>query len=135
MDETIDQDDANAGNVTQAVVAEVRCPLKHLDRMADGTRQFPNLAVGDLTYRLEFEDVRAITATCEDGQQYNIEDQTLATDGQLGGANNPLKYSFNNPMPDNNPNNNDTENVNEAALDYLPFYVGMPVALNYKKVV
>ena len=130
---TIDQDDANAGNVTQAVVAEVRCPLKHLDRMADGTRQFPNLAVGDLTYRLEFEDVRAITATCPDGQLYNIENITLATDGQLGGANNPLKYSFNNPMPDNAANNNNTENVNEAALDYLPFYVGMPVAMNYKK--
>lgn len=133
MGQTIDQDDGNAGNKTQAVVAEVRCPLKHLDRMADGTRQFPNLAVGDLTYRLEFEDVREITATCPDGQQYNMEDLTLATDGQLGGANNPLLYEFNNPMPDANPNNNNTEHINEAALDYVPFYVGMPVALNYLK--
>jgi hypothetical protein len=121
-----------ANRTTQAVVAEVRCPLKHLDRMADGVRQFPNLAVGDLTYRLEFEDVRDITATSA-STQHNMLDRTLATDGQLGNENNPLMYSFNNPMPDNNPNNNNTENINEAALEYLPFYAGMPVKLQYKK--
>tara|TARA_R110000823_G_scaffold273541_4_gene392595 strand:+ start:4455 stop:6134 length:1680 start_codon:yes stop_codon:yes gene_type:complete len=132
LDVLVSQDLTGDGHITQAVTAEVRCSLKHLDRMADGTRQFPNLAVGDLTYRLEFEDVREITATAPP-VAYNMAPVTLATDGLLGGANNPLSYQFNDPMPDTNPNSNNTENVNKAALEYLPWYVGQPVAMNYKK--
>ena len=63
----------NAGGIQQnsrAITAEVRCPLKHVDRLADGTRQFPNISAGNITYRIEFEEVRPVMSL---GQAFSTE--------------------------------------------------------------
>jgi hypothetical protein len=112
---------------SELITAEVRCPLKHLDRVADGTRQFPNVVMGDMTYRLEFEDVRPVMSL---GPAFSVRCQNIPADAAIpatfGSAANPIQYRW----YDENAPAVVTQEVKESALEALPFYVGMPVKLD-----
>lgn len=113
---------------SQQVSAEVRLPLKCIDRLADGNRQVPNMALGDLTYRIEFEPQpgRAVTALAVDNDKYDCDDRTTtATNPGLGNDDNPIHYR---PRKGNL-----ASQFGEDNLEFNPFYVGMPVNLTYDK--
>lgn len=97
---------------------DIRVPMKHIDRYADGIRQFPNLAVGDLTYTIEFETVRDIVGNPNDLGIEDIDDMS-AVASQIGSPAAPLIY-----IPDAYSYSGDN-------WDQIPFYVGEPVELTY----
>jgi len=113
----------NAAGIQQnsrAITAEVRCPLKHVDRLADGTRQFPNISAGNITYRIEFEDVRPVMSL---GKAFTADLLDAPADGAssaLGSAARPLLYQFDST-------DTDAGEIRPSNLGSLPFYVGMPV--------
>tara|TARA_R110000823_G_scaffold295279_2_gene414333 strand:- start:1601 stop:3325 length:1725 start_codon:yes stop_codon:yes gene_type:complete len=114
----------NANGIQQnsrAITAEVRCPLKHVDRLADGTRQFPNISAGNITYRIEFEDVRPVMSLGAPFSANCIDSPINAAN--LGSAARPILYQY------------DKTNVNSGEirlsnLESLPFYVGMPIRVS-----
>ncbi len=120
---------------SQSVAAETRIPMRHIDSMADGTRQFPNLAVGDLTYRMEFEPAsgRRITGCANNGLVFACEDYTNSTGGAVSfglsdatpdATKVPIKYRY---------IKGDTDgNVEVDNLEFCPFYLGMPVEVDYE---
>ncbi len=121
--------------LSQVVTAEVRCPLKHVDRLADGTRQFPNLAAGDITYRIELEDVRQIMSASPAGilpfkkgdvePDYDLLAVNKDASNQIGSDDSPLKFNF-------APGAAGAEGtVAIDNLEYCPFYVGAPVKLAF----
>jgi len=111
---------------SQSVTAEVRCPLKHIDRVADGTRQFPNLAMGDMTYRIELEDVRPVMSL---GPALSVRCQDIPADAAVpatfGDAANPIQYRWYEEAV-----GAVSQEVKKSDLESLPFYVGMPISLN-----
>lgn len=119
---------------SQAVAAETRIPMKCIDSMADGTRQFPNLAVGDLTYRLEFEPAtgRDVTGCISHDDDYDCEDYTNSSgaDVEFGASSDngdatkvPIKYRY--------IKGEQSGNVTNDNLEFCPFYLGMPVIVSY----
>jgi len=113
-------------NDSQLVEAEVRCPLKHVDRIADGNRQFPNLACGDITYRINLEDVRPVVAL-QDSVVYTEFDDPTPSGNEIGIDAAPLIYVYS----DANGASLNGE-VLQVNLDMCPFYIGMPIEVNYK---
>tara|TARA_R110001606_G_scaffold121788_1_gene254171 strand:- start:1459 stop:3174 length:1716 start_codon:yes stop_codon:yes gene_type:complete len=115
-----------AANPSRACNAEVRCSLKHVDRLADGTRQFPNLSAGNITYRIELEDVRPVMSL---GASFSAECQDIAaTVGtSFGNTACPIRYRWARETEAGH-----TMQVEQLSLDNLPFYIGMPVKANYK---
>ena len=117
---------ANAGGIQQnsrAITAEVRCPLKHVDRLADGTRQFPNISAGNITYRIEFEDVRPVMSL---GQAFTagcLDSPADAASGNLGSAARPILYQYVKA-------NVNSGEIRTSNLESLPFYVGMPIKVS-----
>jgi len=111
---------------SQAITAEVRCPLKHIDRVADGTRQFPNLAMGDMTYRVELEDVRPVMSL---GPALSVRCQDIPADAAVpatfGSATNPIQYRWYSEAA-----GAVSQEVKQSDLESLPFYVGMPVKID-----
>lgn len=112
---------------SQVIEAEVRCPLKHVDRIADGNRQFPNLACGDITYRINLEDVRPVCALPAQIEWDQFDNPTPVTN-QFGTDAAPIKYVYS----EKNTSPNENGEVTEVNRDMCPFYIGMPVAINYK---
>ncbi len=116
----------NAAGIQQnsrAITAEVRCPLKHVDRLADGTRQFPNISAGNITYRIEFEDVRPVMSL---GKAFTADLLDSPADGasnNLGSAARPLLYQY-------DKTDTDAGEIRPSNLQSLPFYVGMPVKVS-----
>ena len=110
---------------SQQVSAEVRLPLKCIDRLADGNRQVPNMALGDLTYRIEFEPQpgRAVTALAVDNDVYDCDNRTTVATAGVGNDSNPIYY-----RPEKG---NLASHFTEANLEFNPFYVGMPVQCSY----
>lgn len=113
-------------NDSQLIEAEVRCPLKHVDRIADGNRQFPNLACGDITYRINLEDVRPVCALA-DSVTYTEFDNPTPVGNEIGVDAAPLLYVY----ADANSGSGAGE-VSQVNLDMCPFYIGMPVEVEYK---
>lgn len=114
---------ANAAGIQQnsrAITAEVRCPLKHVDRLADGTRQFPNISAGNITYRIEFEDVRPVMSLGKAFSADLLDGPADAASGELGSAARPLLYQY-------DATDTDAGEIRPSNLGSLPFYVGMPV--------
>jgi len=111
---------------SQLIECEVRCPLKHVDRIADGNRQFPNLACGDITYRINLEDVRPVCALSNEIVFDQFDDLT-PSGNQIGIDAAPLKYVYS----DKNGTSLSGE-VLQVNLDMCPFYIGMPIEVNYK---
>jgi hypothetical protein len=124
---------ATPADATQPVSAEVRIPMKHIDSMADGTRQFPHMAVGDLTYRLEFEPAsgRRVTGLAQKNGQNDCEDYTNGTGGAVelgafadGDATKvPISYRYIKGDADSNVTNDN--------LGFCPFYLGQPVSVSH----
>jgi hypothetical protein len=114
----------NAAGIQQnsrAITAEVRCPLKHVDRLADGTRQFPNISAGNITYRIEFEDVRPVMSL---GQAFSANCLDSPIDAaNLGSALRPILYQY-------DKTNVSSGEIRGSNLDSLPFYVGMPIKVS-----
>jgi hypothetical protein len=120
----------SALNVAQTTASiqrytEVRIPMKHIDRYADGIKNFPNIAMGDMTYQVELEDVLDVVGA---GNQLmgadDLEDMTavasgVGSTGVIGSAANPLTYG------------EPTLAFKEDNFNQLPFYVGMPLAMTY----
>jgi hypothetical protein len=118
---------ANNNQKSQQVSAEVRVPMKCIDRFADGNRQFPNMAVGNLTYRIEFEPQpgRAVTALGVDSKAYQCEDATVsATQPGVGTLENPIFYRLR--------KGDRASKLGEDNAGMQPFYLGMPVKASYK---
>lgn len=113
-------------NDSQLIECEVRCPLKHVDRIADGNRQFPNLACGDITYRINLEDVRPVCALAND-VVFTEFDNPTPSGNEIGVDAAPLLYVY----ADANGTSNAGE-VLDVNIDMCPFYIGMPVEVNYK---
>jgi hypothetical protein len=114
-------------NDSQLIEAEVRCPLKHVDRIADGNRQFPNLACGDITYRINLEDVRPVCALAN-GIVFDEFDDPTPSGNEIGTDAAPLLYVY--AAKNTTPIENGA--VTEVNKDMCPFYIGMPVEVNYK---
>jgi hypothetical protein len=118
---------SNNNQKSQQVSAEVRVPMKCIDRFADGNRQFPNMAVGNLTYRIEFEPQpgRAVTALGVDSKAYQCEDATVsATQPGVGTLENPIFYRLR--------KGDRASKLGEDNAGMQPFYLGMPVKASYK---
>ena len=113
-------------NDSQLIEAEVRCPLKHVDRIADGNRQFPNLACGDITYRINLEDVRPVCALAHD-VLFDEFDNPTPVGNEIGVDAAPLLYVY----ADANSGSGAGE-VSQVNLDMCPFYIGMPIEVEYK---
>lgn len=116
---------------SQLVECEVRCPMKHLDAMAEseGASQFPNLAVGDMTYRINLENVRPVVAFAIQEDAFDDFVNLTPASNKVGDATTPFKYKYSNA--------NAAGNLTGDILDVnfkgnLPFYVGMPVIVNYQ---
>ena len=112
---------------SEAVTAELRCPLKHVDRLAVDAEQFPNIAVGDITYRIEFEDVRKVMAIGNGPALTQCPDVTPNASSQIGTADAPLLYRYADAAA---PSNKDGA-IKGDNLDFLPLYVGMPIKVTY----
>jgi len=112
---------------SEAVTAEVRCPLKHVDRLAEDASQFPNIAVGDITYRIEFEDVRQVMAIGNAPILGECPDVTPNASSQIGTADAPLLYRYSDGADPTNANGA----IQGDNLKFLPFYVGMPIQVVY----
>lgn len=116
----------NAAGIQQnsrAITAEVRCPLKHVDRLADGTRQFPNISAGNITYRIEFEDVRPVMSLGNAFAADLLDAPADAASGNLGSAARPILYQY-------DATSTDAGEIRPSNLQSLPFYVGMPVKVS-----
>lgn len=113
-------------NDSQLIEAEVRCPLKHVDRIADGNRQFPNLACGDITYRINLEDMRPVCALSND-VLFDEFDNPTPSGNEIGIDAAPLIYVY----ADANSGSGAGE-VSQVNLDMCPFYIGMPIEVDYK---
>lgn len=116
-----------ANTLSEAVTAEVRCPLKHVDRLAEDARQFPNIAVGDITYRIELEDVRQVMAIGNNPVFGECPDVTPNASSQIGVADAPLLYRY---SAHATPTNADGA-IKEDNIQYLPYYVGQPIQVVY----
>lgn len=114
-------------NDSQLIEAEVRCPLKHVDRIADGNRQFPNLACGDITYRINLEDVRPVVALASDVLFTEFDNPTPNASNEIGVDDAPLLYVY----ADAN-GTSDAGLVSRVNIDMCPFYIGMPIEVDYK---
>ena len=117
---------ANAAGIQQnsrAITAEVRCPLKHVDRLADGTRQFPNISAGNITYRIEFEDVRPVMSLGQAFSAKCLDSAADAASGNLGSAARPILYQY-------VKTDVDSGEIRTSNLESLPFYVGMPIKVS-----
>ena len=113
--------DAAVTQESQQRYTEVRVPMKHIDRFADGIRQFPNVAVGDLTYEVQFETVRSVVGGADvNVAATSLVNGTTTAAGTLGDATNPLIH-----VPANG-------RYKEDNFNQIPFYVGQPVQLSYK---
>lgn len=121
---TVNTQEANG---SQLIEAEVRCPLKHVDRIADGNRQFPNIATGDITYRINLEDTRAVCALSNDVEYVEFDDTTPSSN-QVGTDLAPLRYVYSGGT--DSPNENGL--VSGVNKDMCPFYVDMPVLCKYE---
>ena len=113
---------------SRAVNAELKVPLKHVDRLADGTRQFPNISVGDITYRLELEDVRPVMSL---GPSFSADCQDIAAgiDTKIGTVLCPIRYRW--ERETDVAGNTHLSQVQKLSLESLPFYIGMPVQVVY----
>lgn len=110
--------DAELNNYSELVQTEIRVPMKHIDRLAESVRQYPNLAVGDQTYRVELEDVKTVFMVQE---VVSLALQDVTADSSLIGSDAaPLKYKWEND-----------ESVLSKNLDMQPFYTNMPVEVSY----
>jgi hypothetical protein len=92
--------------------------MKHIDRLAESVRQYPNLAVGDQTYRIELEDVKTVFMV-QEVVSYSLQD-TTAEASLIGSDDVPLKFKWAN-----------SEQVLAKNLDMQPFYTNMPVEVAY----
>lgn len=113
--------DTTVNTPSTVQTTEVRVPMKHIDRFADGIRQFPNMAVGDLNFFIELETVRNVVGS---GNR-NLEALELldmnASGSEFGSSAAPLIQ-----VPDNG-----SDSYDDGNLDLIPFYVGEPVTLQY----
>ena len=118
-------DQYTVNTLARLTTPEIRIPLRHLDRLADGTRPFPNLAVSNLRYHVELENqldvVGCPTIFQQDGVMQELEDVTCDVNGNVdywtwtgyvGGAYQPL-----------------VQNI--AAMASVPLYVGCPILMTY----
>jgi hypothetical protein len=111
--------DAELNNYSELVQTEIRVPMKHIDRLAESVRQYPNLAVGDQTYRIELEDVKTVFMVQEVTGFYGLQDVT-AVASLIGSDAAPLKFKWAN-----------SEDVLAKNLDMQPLYTNMPVEVAY----
>lgn len=100
--------------------AEVRCPLKHIDRFADGIRQFPNLAVGDITYQVDLEDVRDLVCAVPPTAQ--VAEDLTAVNSEFGTDLAPILYRPGNGEP-----------YQQNNFNQIPFWIDQPLELTYKE--
>ena len=98
--------------------AEMRLPLSHVDRFADGIRQFPSVAVGDLTYRVELEDVNDVISV-RNTQPEQVLANVTASGSVIGSSDAPLQVTT-----------GWTGDFN-LKLKECPFYVHEPLSVNY----
>lgn len=104
-------------------VPEIRIPLRHLDRLADGNRQFPNLAVGNLRYHVELENELDVVGCPASDQERGVV-QELA-DATCDGNGDVAFWEYNGT-------DGQTVYFNDPILYCnIPIYVGCPILLSY----
>jgi len=69
--------------------AEIQIPWKHIDQLATVT-QFPNIAVGDIRYEMEFEPQLQVMFPCVMPTQYELMENKTAVATIVGNDTNPL---------------------------------------------
>lgn len=102
--------------------AEIRVPMKHIDRFADGIRQFPHMSVGDLTYKIEFENIVPVVSPPFAVHQEALDRSAVAS--EIGSDAAPILY-----RPESSP-----AGYTLSTLSEIPFWVGMPVEVAYTNV-
>lgn len=99
------------------IQAEVHIPLKHVDSFARNIRQFPNIAVGDMTYEIEFETYKDVITNSNPIAGIIL--MNLAAGDAWGSATNPILWRA----------RAGDANFKASDLDVNPFYVGCPLQI------
>lgn len=102
-------------------VPEIRIPLRHLDRLADGTRQFPNLVCGNLRYHIELENDLDVM-DCAAFYQCNARIQTI-NDAETDELGQVAYWEYHGFVGE------DQAAYSLLNLQTIPLYVGCPIAL------
>ena len=102
-------------------VPEIRIPLRHLDRLADGTRQFPNLVCGNLRYHVELENDLDVMH-CAPFYQLNSRVQSVNDITTDGNGEVPF-WDYQGFVGEAQ------SQYIELTLSTIPLYVGMPIQL------